>query len=205
MNLNYDYSNIKYYYINLKNRSDRNRHILNQFDKFNIKNYIRIDAIKNNFGHVGCSESHIIALKQFIDSSEDICIILEDDYKFIINPEKYAELLDKLDKSRLYWNIVLLAGNVLRSEPHNDFLNKCLNAQTTAGYMLNKMFAKMLLRNYEEGFGLLKKTKSRKYCLDQYWKKLQKPENNWFIFNPKCGKQMSSFSDIERKNVNYNC
>lgn len=200
-----DYSNIRYYYINLDSRSDRNDHMIQQFDKFNIKNYTRISAIKNTFGHIGCSESHIIAIKKFIDSTDDICCILEDDYKFIIDPEKYNDLLVKLEQSQIYWNMVLLAGNILQSLDHNDFLKKCLNVQTTAGYMVNKMFAKMLLNNYEEGCGLLKVSKNKKYCIDQHWKKLQKPQNNWFIFMPKCGKQMLSFSDIERRKVNYNC
>ena len=92
-----DYSNTKYYYINLDNRTDRNTHMIRQFDTFNIKNYTRISAIKENFGAIGCSKSHIIALKKFIDSGDDICFILEDDYKFVIDPEKYNELLQKLE------------------------------------------------------------------------------------------------------------
>jgi GR25 family glycosyltransferase involved in LPS biosynthesis len=200
-----DYSNTKYYYINLDNRTDRNTHMIRQFDTFNIKNYTRISATKESFGAIGCTKSHIIALKKFIDSGDDICFILEDDYKFVIDPEKYNELLQKLEHSKIYWNIVLLAGNILHSIEHNDFLRKCLNAQTTSGYMINKIFARLLLTNYETGLASLTKTKNKKYCIDQHWKLLQKPENNWFVFIPKCGKQMSSFSDIERRKVNYNC
>jgi hypothetical protein len=38
--------------------------------------------------------------------------------------------------------------------------------------------------------------------VDQYWKRLQ-PQSNWYIFEPKLGKQRASFSDIEDTAVDY--
>lgn len=198
------FKNSKYYYINLDHRPDRNEWMVNQFKRFNISNYERISGIKEKFGHIGCSKSHIVAIKKFIDSDEDTCIILEDDFKFIVPKQTYAELLNKLYSSSTEWNIVLLAANVIQGPGYNDFLRTCLNAQTTAGYMVNKTFANNLLHNYEEGLQLLIDTKNKKYCIDQHWKKLQHPKNKWYIFSPKCGKQMAGFSDIENKKVDYN-
>lgn len=197
------YYNSKYYYINLDHRSDRNQFMVDQFKKFQISNYERIHGIKENFGHIGCSKSHILAIKKFIDSKEDICFILEDDFEFIIDQKTYNDLLDKLYLSHINWNMVLLAANVLQAPGFNNFLRTCLNAQTTAGYMINKKFATTLLKNYEDGLDLLIRTKNTKYCIDQYWKKLQNKNNNWYIFTPKCGKQMAGFSDIENRRVDY--
>lgn len=195
----------KYYYINLDHRTDRNDHILNQFNKFNISNYERINAIQEDFGAIGCSRSHIVAIEKFINSDEEVCFVLEDDFQFVISPDRYNDLLHKLETSNIDWNIVLLAGNVLQASGYNEFLRTCLNAQTTSGYMLHKKFANLLLSNYIEGLNLLIEFKKSHFCIDRYWKKLQKPRYNWFIFNPKCGKQLSGFSDIEHKKTNYNC
>ena len=195
----------KYYYINLDHRSDRNDHMLKQFDIFNISNYERINAVKENFGAIGCTRSHIIVLEKFIESNDDFCFVLEDDFEFTVRPDQYNKLLTKLESSNIDWNVILLSANVLQGPGYNDFLRSCLNAQTTSGYIINKKYANTLLSNYIEGLNLLIETKNTKYCIDRHWKKLQKPENNWFIFMPKCGKQMLSFSDIESRKVNYNC
>jgi GR25 family glycosyltransferase involved in LPS biosynthesis len=197
--------NSKYYYINLDHRLDRNDHILAQFKKFNISNYERINAIKEDFGPIGCTRSHIIALEKFIQSGDDTCFILEDDFEFVITPEEYADLLNKLEVSNIDWNIILLAANVLQAPGYNNFLRTCLNAQTTSGYMVNKNYANVLLSNYLEGLYLLIESKHTKYCIDRHWKYLQKPKSKWYIFMPKCGKQLCGFSDIEGKKVNYNC
>lgn len=197
--------NSKYYYINLDHRTDRNNHIIDQFKKFEITNYERIQAIKEDFGAIGCTRSHIIAIEKFIQSDEETCFVLEDDFEFTISREKYSYLLQKLEISKIDWNIVLLAANVLQGPGYNDFLRQCLNAQTTSGYMVHKKFANTLLDNYTEGLNLLVNSRQSSYCIDRYWKRLQKPKNNWFIFMPKCGRQMLSFSDIEQKKTNYGC
>ena len=42
------------------------------------------------------------------------------------------------------------------------------------------------------------------YCFDIYMKKLQ-PVSNWYCLNPKVGKQIESYSDIENRVVDYEC
>jgi GR25 family glycosyltransferase involved in LPS biosynthesis len=200
-------NSIRYYYINLDSRQDRNQHIINQFEKFGITNYERIPAIKNDYGHAGCTQSHILALQTFIVSQEPRCIILEDDFEFTVSKIKYNELLHKLEESHIDWNIVMLSGNIKKYQDYNDFLKICNDAQTTSGYMVNRNFSNTLLENYTEGFGLLMSDKrdQGKHCIDQYWKKLQTNNNKWFVFAPKCGRQMESFSDIEGRKTFYKC
>lgn len=196
-----------YYYINLEKRIDRKQHLINQFIKFNIDRYERINAIHHIIGHIGCTLSHIVAIEKFIQSDYNYAIILEDDFEFIISTEQYYNLLEKLYSSNLEWNIVLLSANIMKSKPYNDFLQTCIEAQTTSGYIVSKPFAKTLLQNYREGLDLYlsENGKQQLHSIDQYWKKLQGENSNWFIFNPKCGRQMRSFSDIENRETFYGC
>lgn len=98
------------YYINLNSRKDRNEHmkqVLNIFDVLNIK-YERIEAIngadinlndlinsniinKNvnlTRGQIGCALSHILAWTKFIESDYKFGIFFEDD---IITNKKYFD------------------------------------------------------------------------------------------------------------------
>lgn len=190
---------LKYYYINLNHRTDRNNNLLKQFQLYKIDNYERIEANDGNGRPVlGCAKSHILALNKFIDSKEDQAIILEDDFQFKISRDKYEEQLNSLFSSNIDFNIVLLAGNVIKSKPFNSFLHSCINVQTTSGYIISKKFAPVLLTNFIQASLKVKP-------IDRHWKSLQKPKNNFFIFSPKCGKQSPGYSDIMKKKVNYRC
>lgn len=193
-------NSIKYYYINLDSRIDRNKHIINQFSEFGITNYERIPAIKESNGHIGCTKSHILAMETFIVSGLDRCIILEDDFEFTITQNIYNDLLLKLDNN-IDWNIVMLSGNIKQQKDYNDFLKICLNAQTTAGYMVNRKFSNILLENYAEGLNLFLSPKGNQgqHCIDQ------SEDNKWFVFSPRCGRQMQGFSDIEGRKTFYGC
>ena len=196
---------INYFYINLPHRLDRNKSILKQFSNFNITNYVRINGIKEQNGHIGCSKSHILALRQFITSNIDIGIFLEDDFKFTISKETYHSIINYTFDSSLCWDVVLISGNVQYKEPYNKFLDRCFESQTASGYIVTQKFAKTLLVNYEDGLEMLKNTGIHsKYAIDQYWKILQK-QYNWFITNPKCGEQARGYSDIQKRFVHYNC
>ena len=197
------------YYINLDNRPDRKREFLEEISKieFPNKNIVRIPGVyKEKMGGLGCSLSHIKALKKFIHSNEEHCMIFEDDFIFnedIMN--RVTEMLFNLFENKIRFDVCMLSGLILKSETSEyKFLNKVINGQTASGYIVSKAFAPVLLQNYIEGAELLEKDYSKydAYALDQYWKKLQ-PANNWYIFYPKLGKQRASFSNIEGKTVNY--
>ena len=79
-----------------------------------------------------------------------------------------------------------------------------LNAQTTSGYVVHSCFYDALLDNFEKGLAQLKKAphKHGQFALDMYWKRLQ-PSAQWFHAAPAIGTQRTSYSDIEKKLVNY--
>ena len=198
------------YYINLKHRKDRFEHINNELNKTNIdKNKInRIEGIYyEKFGILGCAKSHILALKSFIKSDKEICIIFEDDFEFTKTQDEINNLINSFFNSNIDYDILMLSSNILNSvETEHSFLIKILDAQTLSGYCVNKKFASKLLANFEESVYILEKIgyKVHQYCFDIFMKKLQ-PTTNWYCLNPTIGKQIKSYSDIENKIVNYDC
>jgi hypothetical protein len=96
----------------------------------------------------------------------------------------------------------MLSSNIIQSNPFSENLLKCVNAQTSSGYMLHRKFASTLLENFKESSTqLINGRPYETYAIDQYWKRLQ--HLNWYICNPKIGYQMESFSDIEKYLRNY--
>lgn len=149
------------------------------------------------------------AVELFLMSGMTYGIILEDDFTFR-DPTQAKEQFRKFFASGVRWDVLLLAGNVAAStETPYPFLRKVQDSQTTSGYVVTREYAPTLLANLKEGVRLLEdhfnryRTKKPEYCLDIYWKKLQ-PTGRWYIFEPKMGYQLDSYSDIENKHVRYN-
>lgn len=205
------------YYINIAERTDRNNEFLNEMKKYDVPDskIVRIDAVYDKErGALGCTKSHIKTLQQFINSGYKNCIIFEDDFEFAVPKENVTTSIVTTSIQQFFnlnipYDVVMLSANDNKITPSKYAgLSKAIDVQTTAGYMVSSDFAKKLLDNFTEGSKLLEKSYSNKnynvdYAIDQYWKKLQ-PNSNWYIFDPKLGKQRESYSDIENKSVNYN-
>ena len=67
------------YWINLTKRNDRRLHMLEQFEKNDIRKHIRINGILNNNKRIACMLSHIEALYTSWLDGHDIVLITEDD------------------------------------------------------------------------------------------------------------------------------
>ena len=196
---------LKYYYINLKHRVDRNTHMIKQFQLYGIENYERIDACTyKSEGRIGCTMSHIKTLEQFLASEHKYCMVFEDDFMFLVDKEAYNKTLNSILLANFQWDVILFSSNIKSSTNFNSFLNKVLNGQTTSSYLVTKEYAKKLLENYKEALAGLKSTQESKYCIDIHWKLLQ-PNDNWFVTNPIIGKQMPSYSDIINGHASYRC
>lgn len=80
------------YVINLKERLNRKKYIKNHFKKYGITNYKFFEAynaknlegkFKMNAGNIGCTMSHLLAIKDWYETSnEEYVIISEDDISF---------------------------------------------------------------------------------------------------------------------------
>lgn len=200
------------YYINLEHRKDRYEHITQELNKTNIQSskINRINGVYlKNFGILGCAKSHILALEAFLNTSNDIqnCIIFEDDFTFTKSQTEINDLINIFFNNIEYYDVLMLASNTLNEvKTSYPFITKIIDAQTLSGYSVSKKFAPILLNNYKTSVSILEKIgqKVHNYCFDIYMKQLQ-PNSLWFCLNPKIGKQMESYSDIENRIVSYDC
>jgi GR25 family glycosyltransferase involved in LPS biosynthesis len=191
------------YYINLEQRTDRKKHMENQFQQLNW-NGTRIPAIKTPNGAVGCTISHIKCLQMAIQLNLDYIVILEDDIYFL-NPTLFCQQLQTTLNSLSNWDVILFAGNNANTYTRiNDACVKIKNTQTTTGYMVNKHYFNTLMMNMKEGLSKLIKEPHLHfyYAIDKYWFLLQE-KDNWYIVTPLMVTQMEGYSDIEKRNTNY--
>jgi len=201
------------FYINLKHRQDRRKHIEGELKKIDYptNKITRIDATKHESGGTGCGLSHIKALKKGLKSPDDYVIILEDDFTWKYDKEKVKSILNKCQNFKEDWNVILLSKNGY-SKKYNDYLEKVIDSQTASGYIIKKTYIPTLLKLWEKNMNIrLKYNISRERsnngytdhdtAIDICWKKLQ--HDKWYVTKPVLGFQMESYSDIENGMVNY--
>jgi len=117
--------------INLKNRKDRWVHISMLFDKYDI-NIKRFDAIHNDIGWIGCTQSHINIIKNSKKNNDDFVIVMEDDVELFDRKTfygKYIEIISYLEENLDKWDIFQFS-TTFSDEGCNDnihMINKKLN------------------------------------------------------------------------------
>jgi hypothetical protein len=200
------------YYINLDHRTDRKELFEAEMEKLGVPSskLVRISGIYNKeFGILGCGLSHKKALETFLESPHTNCLLFEDDFMFTLDMNYVKYLLKSIFEKKISYDLVMVAGNLYRTEKTEwPFLKKVLDGQTASGFLITKEFAPKLIECLQESTTLLQEwhektgEKKHEYCNDIYWKKLQ-PVSNWFVLHPKTGLQRESYSDNEYKITNY--
>lgn len=190
------------YYINLAHRTDRRKLIEKEFQDINI---IRTEGkYLPNYGALGCALSH---LKILMNAPNDKhLLIVEDDFTFKGDANAVLTRLIDAVISLEEWNVIMLSSKINKKQPFKPGIVKILEAQTTSGYLVNKKYIPILQKNRQENVQKLIKRGKKintfdKLAIDQYWKVLQK--DNWYALDPLGGYQRKSYSDIEKKTVNY--
>lgn len=195
----------KILYLNLDHRTDRKEHLEKELCKMKIspEKIVRIPAIQHPRGAVGCTMTQIKALKYAIEQDYNNCLILEDDFTFRHSYEKTNNLLEQLLETS-NWDVLLLAGNRFITKRIKGDVFRATDSQTASGYLVSKKYYKTLLDNFEKGLEqFITSRNPGRHAIDMYWKTLQKKEP-WFITVPPIGFQYANYSDIEKRNVNYN-
>jgi glycosyl transferase family 25 len=198
------------FYINLESRIDRKEHFLNEIKKLCIDDskIVRIDAIKDNNGALGCSKSHIKALETFMENPLwNTCMIFEDDYTlYNTDIQNNNDRLKEFFSNFTDWGILLLSSNRAGKssiKTHISCVELVTYSQTLSGYCIHKDSVKEIYENFKLSAKLLEKSNSKPtHAVDIYWNKLTMKR---YSFTPNMGYQYSSFSDIEKRHVNYNC
>jgi len=157
----------KIFYINLKRDVERNSRILEDFSKYNINNFERVDGViydsipdrnlwrnfnksdeKYVIGSLGCRDSHLKVISIAKERKYKRVLILEDDMRFIVNP-------NKLSLPNIEWDMLYLGGMI---EPHfrnqivcahayglsERIYDDILNMAIPSGMEIDNFYAKIL-------------------------------------------------------------
>jgi glycosyl transferase, family 25 len=187
----------KIIYINLDEATERREHIENQFLDIPKEKIIRFSAIKDSWGVIGCTKSHIECLKMAIENGWKNVLILEDDAMFH-NKEIGEPLLKSVIKDS--YDVILLGGSFVQYDPNTYRLT---SAQTTTAYLVGSHYYSQLLANFEEGLSLLLITGDyTQFTIDQFWKRMMVVDR-WFVIYPCFVIQKPGYSYIENRDVDY--
>lgn len=201
------------YFINLASRPDRLEHIQTQVDAcpWPVK---RIEAVHHPLGSLGCARSHVMALREFLSGKANVCLVLEDDFTWhkVSQSEGWDKVRVLLDQRRFPWDMALLCYfshrnriQFIDEKSLSKLVARTHEAQTTAGYMVKREYAPVLLQCFEKACTLLEKYECpKKYAIDVCWKELQS-NGVWLVFHPRLGVQKPGYSDIEQRDVDYKC
>ena len=159
-------------------------------------------SLISGHGALGCTRSHIGALRQFLaDPTLKHVLVMEDDIAFTSDP---SEAIDRFlrDHGNHGWDALMVAVNAKVTRSHGPYLARVLVGLTTAAYAVTRETAMRLLPIFEESERRQMTRHHSGDCLDRMWEPEQ-ASREWYTFLPKLAVQRDGFSDIMNKNVSY--
>ena len=163
------------YYLNLDGQPERREYMENQFKYWEVENYERIsaydgreddlsDIIKGTYppmmtsGEVGCTTSHLKALKHYLETSDSpYAVIMEDDCSLDLVRFWNFTWVDFYAHFPYDWDVVQIAL-ICTGDVHVSLHKRFVNDFSTACYVINRYHAEKLVRLHCRG---------DKYKLDQ--------------------------------------
>jgi hypothetical protein len=175
-----------YIYINLENREDRKKIILNELSKIHVPEN-KIHKISGVFipknGHKGNVQSFILALELAKLNKLKTVMICEDDMEIIVSPDEFNNkvnyLLNTLKEKKMRWDCIML-GQAYGSKTPTDMKDvvKITGATTKTCIIVPDHFYDQLLNNFRSSNDLMLSDRKsgetfEKYASDQRWQVLQ--------------------------------
>lgn len=200
----------KIIYINLDDREDRKREIIEECKRMQIPEdkIIRFSAIPHHEGAIGCSKSHIEVLTMAMKNNWKNYMILEDDFHFINDTEFVDKVINHFFESfpADSWDVLHCSRGYFQecTDTSVKYIQKVRDMSTCSCLIVNQHFYQTLFHNFMKGYEQLCLTPNNHsvYAIDRYWKKLM-PESNWYITNPSIGYQRIGLSSICGYIVDY--
>jgi glycerol-3-phosphate cytidylyltransferase-like family protein len=187
-------------YINLDKRTGRKAEIEKELKVFDHKQIHRISAVSEpEHPYLGCTKSHLQALKMAKDHNWDNVLILEDDAKWT-NIEKGYPIFEKLIKEP--FDVIMLGGTTAEYD-HTTY--KVKKSQAGSSYLVNKSYYDTIIQKTEEVINNFKPgiTTNEEITPDVAVFRPLQAKDNWYIVAPSLMVQRPSHSDIEKKHVDY--
>lgn len=201
------------YYINLEKRKERKQHVEEELKKIGVDNPVRINAIEDNIGILGCLKSHIKTLKTFLfntEVTEKFVAIFEDDVIFK-EPEITMCCIDKIANDD-DWDVCLIGG--MNDGEYSNYKNlpavKVTRCMSCAAYIVKRSYIPKLIY-FWKGFlkisqEILENATSLvrldHISLDVAWFELQK-KDTFILLIPLCVTQLKVYSDNWRKVIDW--
>ena len=155
------------YCINLDDHVERWEYMEEQFEYWNIKNYTRISAYDGRdddlsdiltgrypdnmlTGEVGCTTSHLKAMKEFLKTDAPYAIMMEDDCDLDLVKFWNFEWKDFVAHLPFDWDVVQLAI-ICTGDLHVHLHKRFVNDFSTACYMITRYHAEKLVRYHCRG------------------------------------------------------
>ena len=151
------------YYVNLDDQTDRKKYVEDHFKYWGIENYTRIsgydgreddlsDIIKGRYpermtsGEVGCTTSHLKAIKYWYDTSDSQhALIMEDDIDLELVKFWNFSWNEVMANLPYDWDVVQLAI-ICTGSIHVKLHRRFVNDFSTACYLINRHHAEKLIK-----------------------------------------------------------
>jgi len=190
--------------INLNRRDDRMKESISALQVIPSLDWQRFEAIERENGALGCALSHRELLRSALQQSSSYVMILEDDIEFLA-PE--GEILPVINEffDCPYLDVLCIANNP-QATPRaiSQRLSIVCSTQTTSGYIVKHRALRKVLKSFDRSVSLLSKGERKKVgAIDQQWKRLQRGSLIFAVPRQQIARQRTSFSDIEKRVVDY--
>lgn len=146
----------------------------------------------------GATKNHCDCVKDFIESTGEYCLILEDDFMFCSDYENNKKTLTEFFKRKYEFDICMISYSKIGTTLEKDDMIYLSHqaCTTSSGYILKKTTADKIYNILFEGYTLMLKTGDYStFCCDRYWAKIQK-DNGFFLLRDKLGYQRIIYSHI---------
>lgn len=197
------WAEIPVFYISLESREDRDRETRRELDLIGLRNYQRFNGIFNSYGILGCALSHS-GLLASLETVQGPVMICEDDIEFLASQSDLEEILKEfLEDDRL--DVLCIAYNhKAKPRPVGKLLAIVHNTQTASCYVVKERARRILLKNFQGSVQRLERGGNEsRFAPDIFWKRLQRGRLFFAIPRERAARQRASFSDIQRKWVDY--
>jgi len=187
--------------INLDSRTDRWQHAQEEFKKAGILDKVqRFSAIREDDGRVGVIKSNLAIVKMAKQKKLKNVLVFEDDFEFIVDdPQKVLQT--SIDQAKgINWHLFYLGANthekLIKFKPNLIALRNAFAVHSMA-------YSSLVYDSFINKYEGIKSIRTFDDILDVYLAKNIQTKGVCLMVNPMMTTQMNSFSDIEKRIVDY--
>lgn len=189
------------YCINLDTRPDRWEHATQEFIKAGIVDKVkRFSAIKNVDGRVGIIKSNLAIVKIAKEKKLKNVLVFEDDVEFIVDDPQTVLQTTINQVKDIKWHLFYLGANthekLIKFKPNLILLKNAFAVHSMA-------YSNLIYDEFINKFERVNAINNFDDILDVYLARKIQEKYVCLMVNPMMTTQMNSYSDIEKRVVNY--